>query len=201
MTPGSGTLGIQNMSAQGGIAGRGVLIDYGWYAARAGIEYNATQHHAITFEDLMAAIKHQEDSSGQQLQFLDGDILIIRTGYTQQYLKLNASAEEAAGKQPSPQACGLNQDVRTLKWLWDHHFSAVSGDSPAFEAFPPNPEAGFMFHEALLAGWGCPIGEMLQLEDLADWCRQNARWTFFIASSPLNVYGGVASPANAMAIM
>ncbi|KAJ4988554.1 hypothetical protein SVAN01_06009 [Stagonosporopsis vannaccii] len=42
---------------------------------------------------------------------------------------------------------------------------------------------------------------MLMLEDLAKWCRENRRWSFFVASSPLNVFGGVASPANIMAIV
>ena len=56
-------------------------------------------------------------------------------------------------------------------------------------------------HEVLLAGWGCPIGEMFDLEKLSEECRKRGRWTFFVCSEPLNVIGGVASPPNAIAIL
>jgi hypothetical protein len=59
----------------------------------------------------------------------------------------------------------------------------------------------YALHEVLLAGWGCPIGEMWDLEKLAEECRKRGRWTFFLCSEPLNVNGGVASPPNAIAIM
>jgi hypothetical protein len=56
-------------------------------------------------------------------------------------------------------------------------------------------------HEVLLSGWGCPIGEMFDLEKLAEECKKRGRYSFFFTSSPLNVIGGVASPPNAIAIM
>lgn len=59
----------------------------------------------------------------------------------------------------------------------------------------------FHLHEVLLSGWGCPIGEMFDLEKLAVECRKRGRWSFFLCSEPLNVDGGVASPPNAVAIM
>lgn len=45
-----------------------------------------------------------------------------------------------------------------------------------------------------------PIGELFDLEDLADQCEKTQRWSFFFTSEPLNVVGGVASPPNALAI-
>lgn len=149
----------------------------------------------------MACLKYQEDLIGHAIEFLPGDILIVRCGFTDHYLKLNEEAEAAAGKALPPLSCGLEQDVRLLKWLWDHKFAAVAGDSQSFECFPPKTNAKFLLHEVLLAGWGCPIAEMLWLEDLAVCCAQEKRYTFFVSSSPLNVHGGVASPANMMAIM
>lgn len=47
-------------------------------------------------------------------------------------------------------------------------------------------------HEVLLAGWGCPIGELFDLEKLAAECRRQKRWSFFVSSEPCNVPGGVA---------
>jgi hypothetical protein len=44
-----------------------------------------------------------------------------------------------------------------------------------------------MMHEVLLAGWGCPIGEFFYLEELAEQCVKEQRWTFFVTSEPCNV--------------
>ena len=49
----------------------------------------------------------------------------------------------------------------------------------------------YCLHEYLLALWGVPIGEMLDLERLAEKCRSRGKWTFFVASSPNNVLGEV----------
>jgi hypothetical protein len=63
------------------------------------------------------------------------------------------------------------------------------------------PEGDWYVHEVLLSGWGCPIGEMFDLEVLAEECKKRARYSFFFCSSPLHVIGGVASPPNAIAVM
>jgi hypothetical protein len=42
-------------------------------------------------------------------------------------------------------------------------------------------------HEVLLAGWGGPIGELFWLEELATYCEEQKRWTFFVTSEPCNV--------------
>jgi hypothetical protein len=55
-------------------------------------------------------------------------------------------------------------------------------------------------HESLLALWGVPIGEMLDLERLAEKCKELKRWEFFFTSQPANVLGGVGTHVNGMAI-
>lgn len=55
-------------------------------------------------------------------------------------------------------------------------------------------------HDTLLGLWGTPIGELWDLEKLAEECKTQDRWTFFLTSAPLNIAGGVASPPNALAI-
>lgn len=47
-------------------------------------------------------------------------------------------------------------------------------------------------HEVILSGWGCPIGELFDLEALAEHCEKAQRWSFFVASEVCNVPGGVA---------
>jgi len=59
---------------------------------------------------------------------------------------------------------------------------------------------GQAFHTYLLAFWGTPIGELWDLEALAETCHRLGRYSFFLTSIPLNVPGGVASPPNAIAV-
>ena len=68
---------------------------------------------------------------------------------------------------------------------------------PAFEQWPPTE---WMLHEYLLALWGVPIGEMVDLEKVAELAKKNNRWTFFVTSAPFRTIGGVASWLNATAI-
>jgi hypothetical protein len=58
----------------------------------------------------------------------------------------------------------------------------------------------WQLHSILLAGWGTPIGELFDLEALAEVCQRRKRWTFFFTSVPPNYKGVVASPPNAMAL-
>lgn len=56
-----------------------------------------------------------------------------------------------------------------------------------------------MYKRELTVILGMPLGEMFDLEKLAETCRKKNRWTFFFSSSPANVPGGVGSHANAQA--
>lgn len=51
----------------------------------------------------------------------------------------------------------------------------------------------YHLHEYILSLWGMPLGEMLDLEKLAQICRQKNRWTFFFTSAPANVPGELLS--------
>lgn len=121
--------------------------------------------------------------------------------------------ERQNGTQKNSQAIGLQNNEATVRWLYDHHFAAVAGDTVAFEAWPPPMETGmklvkrdiardswltwifystgWCLHEWLLTEWGTPIGEMWDLETLSKVCEKEGRWTFFLTSAPLHVKGGV----------
>lgn len=60
--------------------------------------------------------------------------------------------------------------------------------------------AAYHLHEYILALWGMPLGEMLDLERLAETCKERKRYTFFFSSTPANVPGGVSSHVNGQAI-
>lgn len=72
-------------------------------------------------------------------------------------------------------------------------------DRVALEAWPsPLP---LSIHEVFLGGWGLPIGELFDLRDLAQACKEANQYTFLFTSMPLYVEGGIASPPNAQAIL
>ena len=185
-------LGIDNL-ARRGIAGRGVLADVARYYDRIGKSIDFTRAESIPLEDVQATL----DEEGVTLR--PGDVLLIRIGWTKFYM--SASDEIKAELARETVVPGIEGSERTAEWLWDNHLAAVASDSPALEALPKaaGNEMEFL-HFHMLAFFGMPIGEMWNLEGLAEDCAEDGRYDFFITSAPLNVPGGVGSPPNALAI-
>lgn len=195
-------LGIQH-AAERGIAGRGVLLDMPRFFDAQGIEMPPTA--AFTPEIL------DDAAAAQGVTFAQGDILLLHTGWAENYLSL--SPPERASRRGSP---GLHQSTEMLAWLWDHRFSLVAADNPGLEAFPIDPDSGFvidgepppergpshngMMHRSMIPLLGLMLGELWRLGPLADACAADGEYQFFLTAKPLRLVGGVGSPPNAMAI-
>lgn len=179
--------------AKKGIAGRGVLIDYVSYAEKKGIPLNALTRQTISLDEVL------EIAAESNITFQHGDIFFLRVGLPTTWGKMSDAERKAYSEQSMPQHAGIEQSERVLRFMWDNHFAAVASDAVSFEVFPArSPE--YDLHHHLLAGWGVPIGEMFDLDELAATCKRLGRWSFFISSSPLNCARGVSSPPNCMAI-
>ncbi|KAJ9144498.1 Cyclase [Pleurostoma richardsiae] len=186
--------GIQAASKHG-IVGRGVLLDFARWAEETGLKYNPLETYAISLDQLLAV------ANWAGVEFQCGDILLIRTGWIRQYnqsLAQGLEKELAGVADEHPHAIGVEPSEEMKTWLHDQYFAVVGGDQPAFEAWPPQIP---MLHEFLLACWGILIGEMLDLEDLSEKCRQAGKYSFLFVSTPWNLPGAVASLANAIAIL
>ena len=179
------------------IAGRGVLLDYRSWAKKLGIAYNAFTTHRITKSDLV------QFALEQQTDFKVGDILLIRTGWTEDYLQYDDQGKQELARRPNRDFVGAENSVEMAQWHWEMGFAAVAGDTNAYEAWPPDPASDLKhaLHEVFLAGWGMPIGEVWNLERLAEECQRLTKWSFFLTSQPLVIQGGVASPSIALAIL
>ena len=114
---------------RGGLVGRGVLLDYRAYAEAKGIKYDCFSNHAITVQDLEAVAAHQGTNLRQ------GDIVIIRSGFTEDLGVANAEEQERMLGTHS--GVGVKGNKESAKWFWNHHFAAVAGDALAFEVLPP----------------------------------------------------------------
>ena len=189
-------LGIDNL-ARRGIAGRGVLADIARYHERRGRTIDFTTNDMIPFEEL------QETLAEQRTELRAGDALLVRIGWTKAYLAM--TPEQKAALAAKTRCPGIEGTPRVAKWLWDNRIAAAASDSPALEVMPPprtadSMESNDLLHFHLLSFFGMPIGEMWNLEELAEDCARDGRYEFFFTSAPLNIPGGVGSPPNALAI-
>jgi kynurenine formamidase len=194
--------------AERGLAGRGVLADVGRWRAAQGRPLRMDEPDPIEPDDLLATLAAQ----GTAVE--PGDVLLVRTGWLGWYRGLDADARAAmAVAHANP---GLRPGQETARTLWNLHVAAVAADNPSLEVWPPaalaTPEEvdavradrsrmpEIFVHTALLPLLGLPIGELFDLDRLADDCAADGRYTFLFTSAPLNLRAGVASPPNALAI-
>ncbi|VTT79007.1 unnamed protein product [Fusarium fujikuroi] len=188
-------IGIQNFSKRG-IVGRGVLLDWATYAEHMCINTTSPfESFNIPLSQLKAVAIHQGTT------FYSGDILFIRTGWLKAYQSLSLEEQAALPHRKTRTSCGVEASEEMMEWHWENQFAAVASDTVAYEAWPSCRPAGVALHEVFLSGWGMPIGESFDLERLAEKCKENNRWSFFLTSVPLDIPGGVASPPNAIAIL
>jgi len=182
--------GIEHM-AKRGIAGRAVLLDVARHQQRQGTPIAQRTPFRIMPELL------DEVARTAGVDVRGGDILLVRTGWTEDYLAAGRAAREAMQQEMS--FPGLDAGLGMAAWLWDHRIAAVASDNPSVEFNPSDPATGWL-HVRALAYLGMPFGEMWDLEALAADCAADGVYESFLASAPLHVPGGIGSPPNAVAI-
>ena len=64
-------------------------------------------------------------------------------------------------------------------------------DAPAFQPL----------HQVVIPNMGLTIGEMWNLDALADACARGGRYDFLLSAAPLPITGAVGSPINPIAIL
>ncbi|KAI8713646.1 hypothetical protein NCS52_01309500 [Fusarium sp. LHS14.1] len=186
-------IGVQNL-ARSTITGRGVLLDWFGWSQQHGIRINPFDAEGIPLSQLQAV------AQSQNVTFVPGDILLIRTGWLSAYRALPVNEQDRLPHRQVRASCGLEASEEAIRWHWANAFAAVASDTVAYEAWPSPRPCGVAMHEVFLSGWGMPIGESFDLEALAEKCNKEKRWTFMFVSVPLDIPGGVASPPSAVAI-
>lgn len=190
----AGTRNTIDAWARRGIAGRGVLLDMVGTFRDAGRPYDSSTPVAFGVDDLEAA----RIRSG--VEFRPGDILLLHTGFGEFFSSLTVQ-QRTDRPLISP---GLEHSEDVVRYLWDQHLSAVASDNLAIEAFPADMSVeGFPFgamHTMLIGQLGFALGELWQLDDLARDCITDGVYEMFVVSAPINLPGGIGSPANVIAI-
>jgi kynurenine formamidase len=192
-----GQLGIDRV-ARKGIVARGVLLDVAECLRARGTPVDPADTFRIGVDELEATLAHQST------ELRDGDVILIRTGWLEWYRGLDAEvrlelATRLAADRSQIRMPGLDADRETIAWLWDHRLAAAAMDTPTFDALPFDRSVGWA-HQRLIPLLGFYIGELWDLEQLAEQCRAVGTHSFMLTSSPLNLPQGNGSPANAYAV-
>lgn len=145
---------------KGGITGRGVLLDYcRWAESQKLNGYDLMSNHKMTAENLESVAK------AQNVTIREGDILLVRSGFTKGYSELSDEEKISWSHKTPTDWIGIETSIKTARWLWDSGFAACGGDQPGWESFPiwQTPEKDGLedlaLHEVMLSGWGMPIGK------------------------------------------
>lgn len=98
--------------------------------------------------------------------FREGDILLMRSGWTIAYMKLTNEEKITFSEAVPTVLVGVQTSIKIAKWLWDTGFSASGGDSLGCELWPALLGEGevcgqgsLRLHEVMPNGWGMPIGK------------------------------------------
>ncbi len=159
----------------GGIAGRGVLIDV---AASKGVDL-LEPGYVITVDDLQKAL----DDQGVELQ--TGDLVLIRTGWLEDYLVNQGEM------MPQP---GIG--LEAAAFLAEKDVALVGSDNAAIEPIPFDQNVYLGGHIILLVEHGIYLVENMNLAELAaDRC-----YEFLLTIGALKITGGTASPVTPVAV-
>ena len=123
-----------------------------------------------------------------------GDIVLVRTG---QMVHLAPDRRDlVAYTWPSP---GLT--IETAEWFHEHDTAAVATDTLPFEVFPCQYEDAYLpVHLLHLVEMGMTQGQNWVLDELADDCADDGRYTFLLDATPLPLTNGLGSPLNPIAL-
>ncbi|MEV6264247.1 cyclase family protein [Streptomyces sp. NPDC051784] len=174
--------GIEHMAPH--VAGRGVLLDVG---RAIGTDGELPDGFAVTEEHLTTTAKAQGVAVGR------GDIVLVRTGQLAR-VRRDGWGDYAGG--PAP---GLS--FTTAGWLHGSEIAAIATDTWGFEVRPNEFDQAFQpLHQVAIPHLGLLIGEMWDLDALAEDCASDGVYDFWLTAAPLPITGAVGSPVNPIAV-
>lgn len=168
----------------GGMVGRGVLLD----VPRAlGVDW-LDPGHPINGDELQQAA----DMGGVEVG--PGDFVFVRTGAVAMARANGSWGDYAGGDAP-----GLG--LGSVDWIAERDIAALAADTWGLEVRPnETPDVFQPLHIVFIAHMGLWLGEIFDLEPLADDCADDSVYEFFFCGPPLPFTRAVGSPLNPVAI-
>jgi kynurenine formamidase len=172
--------------AERGVVGRGVMIDMARHRGKDALDRAETFTHL----DLLDA------ANAQGVAIERRDILVIRTGWLGRFYRM--PLEEFYEDYSEP---GLTYSRELVQWFQDMEIPNFATDLMANEAsFLPGTQIEIPLHSALMRNLGVVFTETCWLDDLADACAVDNRWSFLYTAAPLKVVGASGAPVNPIVI-
>lgn len=162
------------------IIARGIMIDV---ATSKGVD-SLEAGYEITMADVKSALQKQGMAG---FQFMPGDAVVFRTGWTKYWIKDNAKYN---GGEP-----GIGMEV--ARWLAESVKAGVWGADTWATEVVPNPDAACVFcvHQFMLARHGIVNQENLDLDELA----KEKVYRFMYTYSPSPIQGATGSNGSPVA--
>lgn len=174
--------GVRN--AADSMVGRGVLLDIPRSKGLPWLEPGTP----IGADDLDRAAEQQG------VEIRKGDFVLVRTGAIAQVRDRGAWGDYAGGSAP-----GLG--LGSIDWVARHELTAIATDTWGMEVLPnETPDVFQPLHIVFIVHMGLWVGEIWDLEPLADDCSQDGVYEFLFCGPPLPFTHAVGSPLNPMAI-
>ena len=169
-----------------GVVGHGVLIDMARHRGVPTLRPGDT----FTHHDLLAA------AAAQGTEIRERDVLVVRTGRMGEFYR--SSLEDFYADFDEP---GLTYSRELVEWFQRMEIPNLVTDLIANEAtYHPGTRLELPLHCALMRNLGVAFTEVCWLDDLADACAADGRWTFLYTAAPLVVVGASGSPVNPVVI-
>jgi kynurenine formamidase len=167
-----------------GMVGRGVLLDL---PRSLGVEW-LEPGYAVSGEDLEAAAAAEEVTVGP------GDFVFIRTGAMTAARSRGGWGDYAGGNAP-----GLG--LASVDWVAERDLAAIAADTWGLEVRPNQTSDVFQpLHIIFIVHMGLWLGEIFDLDPLAEACAGDGVYEFFFCGPPLPFTRAVGSPLNPMAV-
>ena len=136
----------------------------------------------------------QECADSQDVEIRRGDFLLIRTGHIALCRDRGSWGDFAGGRRP-----GIT--VETIPWIFQKEITAIACDNYGVEAIPSGvDDVVTPVHLATLANMGLTLGEIFDLDEIAEDCASDNVYEFLFVAPPIPVTRAVGSPVNPYAI-
>jgi kynurenine formamidase len=179
---GTSISGIEKMSEK--IVGRGVLLDL---PQLLGVPW-LDPGYGIDGDEL------SRSAAAQGVEVRRGDIVLVRTGAIRMARDAGTWGAYAGGDAP-----GLA--LSAAEWLCQQQVAGVATDTWGMEVRPnETPDLFQPLHVVLIVSAGMLVGEIFDLEKLAEDCSADGVYEFLLVAAPLPFTGAVGSPLNPLAI-
>ncbi|WP_406444260.1 cyclase family protein [Streptomyces sp. NBC_00631] len=169
--------------------GRGVLLDVGRAVGDGRGEL------PDGFPILEEHLRDTVEAQGATSSVRRGDIVLVRTGRLGRVRRLDAWGDYATGDAP-----GLS--FTTLGWLHRTEIAAIATDTWGLEVRPDEFAEPAMspLHRIAIPHLGLPLGELWDLEALAEDCAADGVYEFLLVAAPLPVTGAAGAPVSPIAV-